>query len=174
MKRMHVNLSVADLDKSISFYSMLFAAGPTVVKGDYAKWMLEDPRVNFSITTRGSRNGIDHLGIEAEDDGELRDVYARLKNAGRPVIEEGQTTCCYAHSDKNWIRDPEGVSWEAFLTTGESETFGDESATTSAKAASPQATGCCPKPETPEAKAGGACCDPATKAAVRQSTGCCA
>jgi catechol 2,3-dioxygenase-like lactoylglutathione lyase family enzyme len=106
MKRMHVNLSVNDLDTSIGFYSSLFNAEPSVLKDDYAKWMLEDPRVNFAITTRGSRKGIDHLGIQVENEGELDDVYSRLKAAGAPVIEEGETTCCYANSEKSWIFDP--------------------------------------------------------------------
>lgn len=169
MKRMHVNLSVADLDTSIRFYSTLFSVEPTVVKADYAKWMLDDPRVNFSITTRGERKGIDHLGIQAENDEELHEVYARLRNAVGPVIEQGATTCCYAHSDKNWITDPEGISWEAFLTTGVSATFGEES-----RSAGEAGGSCCPKPETKAAKAAGSCCDPATKAAVRQATNCCA
>ncbi|MEM7565333.1 MAG: ArsI/CadI family heavy metal resistance metalloenzyme, partial [Pseudomonadota bacterium] len=120
MKRMHVNLSVSDLEQSIGFYSALFSAEPNVLKSDYAKWMLEDPRVNFSITTRGKQDGLDHLGIQVESEDELGEVYTRLKHAGGPMIEEGSTTCCYANSDKNWIFDPEGVAWETFFTHGES------------------------------------------------------
>jgi catechol 2,3-dioxygenase-like lactoylglutathione lyase family enzyme len=116
MKRLHVNISVTDLEASIGFYNSLFDAEPSVVKPDYAKWMLEDPRVNFAITTRGERKrvnfaittrgerkGLDHLGIQVENDGELGEVYDRLKTAGAPVIEEGATTCCYAESEKSWI-----------------------------------------------------------------------
>jgi catechol 2,3-dioxygenase-like lactoylglutathione lyase family enzyme len=125
MKRLHVHVSVADLDQSIRFYSTLFAVPPTVKKPDYAKWMLEDPRVNFAISTHsGSAPGIDHLGIQVEDRGELQEVYGRLKEAEGPVLEEGNTTCCYHQSEKSWIADPQGVSWEAFHTTGESTDYG--------------------------------------------------
>ena len=123
MKRMHVHVSVDDLAKSIEFYSTLFAAGPTVTKSDYAKWMLDDPRVNFAISQRGGGSGIRHLGIQVEDRAELVDVYSRLQRAEAPVLEEGATTCCYAKSEKSWIEDPQGVRWETFLTTGESTTY---------------------------------------------------
>jgi len=126
MKRMHVNVSVSDLDASINFYNALFACAPSVIKTDYAKWMLDDPRVNFAITTRGANKGIDHLGIQVENEAELDEVYARLKTAGAPVIEEGATTCCYAESEKNWISDPEGIAWETFLTRGESPVYGND------------------------------------------------
>jgi catechol-2,3-dioxygenase len=123
---MHVNLSVNDLDASISFYNSLFNSEPDVIKDDYAKWMLDDPRVNFAITTRGTRKGIDHLGIQVENDSELGEVYGRLQNASAPVIEEGATTCCYAESEKSWIFDPEGIAWETFLTRGESPVYGSD------------------------------------------------
>jgi catechol 2,3-dioxygenase-like lactoylglutathione lyase family enzyme len=126
MKRLHVNVSVTDLDASIGFYSSLFDTEPTVLKADYAKWMLDDPRVNFAITTRGSNKGIDHLGIQVENDTELSEVYSRLQTAGAPVIEEGETTCCYANSAKSWIFDPEGIAWETFLTRGESPVYGSD------------------------------------------------
>jgi catechol 2,3-dioxygenase-like lactoylglutathione lyase family enzyme len=125
MKRLHVHVAVADLDQSMRFYSALFAAQPAVVKTDYAKWMLEDPRVNFAISTRSGTQGLDHLGIQVETPEELADVYDRLKAADRPVLEEGATTCCYAKSEKAWIADPQGLSWETFLTTGESTVYGD-------------------------------------------------
>lgn len=96
MKRMHVHVSVMDIDKAVGFYSALFAAKPAVVKGDYAKWMLDDPRVNFAISTRGREPGLDHLGIQVDSGDELQEVYARLRQAGGTVLEEGQTTCCYA------------------------------------------------------------------------------
>src|SRR5277367_365884 len=113
MKRLHVHVSVDDLDRSIGFYSTLFGAEPSVLKPDYAKWMLDDPRVNFAISARGrAGSGIDHLGIQVEDATELGEVTARLKTADGPVHAQGQTTCCYADSEKSWILDPQGVSWE--------------------------------------------------------------
>jgi catechol 2,3-dioxygenase-like lactoylglutathione lyase family enzyme len=124
MKRMHIHVSVDDIDESIRFYNGLFAAEPAVVKPDYAKWMLEDPRVNFAISRRGGASGIRHLGIQVENASELEEVYARLRRAGRPVLEEGVTTCCYAESEKSWIEDPQGIQWETFLTTGASTTYG--------------------------------------------------
>jgi predicted enzyme related to lactoylglutathione lyase len=124
MKRMHVHVSVGDLDQAIGFYAALFAVEPDVRKSDYAKWMLDDPRVNFAISTRGRAPGLDHLGIQVEDADELREVYDRLQRAGGAVLEEGKTTCCYAKSEKSWIDDPAGLSWEAFHTTGEATDYG--------------------------------------------------
>jgi len=123
MKRLHVHVGVTDLDQSIRFYSTLFASEPTVKKSDYAKWMLEDPRVNFAISTRQD-GGVRHLGIQVENEAELGEVYARLRQADAPTFEEGKTTCCYAKSEKTWIVDPQGLSWETFLTTGESTNYG--------------------------------------------------
>ena len=125
MKRLHVHVSVDDLADSVRFYSTLFDAQPTVRKPDYAKWMLDDPCVNFAISTRSGQTGLDHLGIQVETPGELREVYGRLQEADRPVLEEAATTCCYAQSEKSWITDPQGVSWETFLTSGESTVYGD-------------------------------------------------
>jgi catechol-2,3-dioxygenase len=125
MKRLHVHVSVDDLAHSIRFYSALFATEPSVTKPDYAKWMLDDPRVNFAISMRGRQAGLDHLGIQVETPAELNEVYGRLKQADRPVLEEGATTCCYAQSEKAWITDPQGLSWETFLTTGDSTVYGD-------------------------------------------------
>jgi predicted enzyme related to lactoylglutathione lyase len=127
MKRMHIHVGVEDLGRSIGFYSALFAAPPAVVKPDYAKWMLDDPCVNFAISTRGREPGLDHLGIQVESQEELREVYERLHQAGGNIIEQGQTTCCYAKSEKSWIDDPTGISWETFLTSGESTVYGDSS-----------------------------------------------
>ena len=126
MKRLHVHVAVESLAASVRFYSALFAAEPVVLKPDYAKWMLEDPRVNFAISQRGAAPGIEHLGIQVEDHTELEDVYARLQRADRPVLEEGDTTCCYARSEKSWICDPQGVLWETFLTTAESTVYGQD------------------------------------------------
>ncbi len=122
---MHVHVGVEDIDQSIRFYSTLFGTEPTVTKSDYAKWMLEDPRVNFAISV-GQHNarGIEHLGIQVECEGELAEVYGRLMAADRPVLEEGATTCCYARSEKSWIADPQGVVWETFYTTGEAVNYG--------------------------------------------------
>ena len=109
MKRLHVHVSVDNLAGSIRFYSALFGLEPTVAKPDYAKWTLEDPRVNFAISSRGGQAGVDHLGIEVETPEELKEVYQRLQQAERPVLEEGATTCCYAKSEKAWTSDPQGL-----------------------------------------------------------------
>ena len=126
MKRLHVGVCVSNLDTSVRFYSELFGAAPTVRKPDYAKWRLDDPRMNFSISARDDATGVNHLGIEAEDVAELEQVRARLNAAEGPVLDVGKTTCGYARSDKSWIRDPDGVPWEAFRTFAQSETFGGE------------------------------------------------
>lgn len=126
MKRFHVHVSVSDLAESVPFYSQLFGAEPSVRKSDYAKWMLEDPRVNFAISQRGAPPGVQHLGIQVENRAELEEVYERLQRADRPVLDEGATTCCYAESEKSWIADPQGVQWETFLTTGESTVYGHD------------------------------------------------
>jgi catechol 2,3-dioxygenase-like lactoylglutathione lyase family enzyme len=147
MKRLHIHVGVQDLDRSVAFYSTLFGAAPTVAKADYAKWMLDDPRVNFAISAGACRAaGIEHLGIQAEDEAELADVYARLAAADRPVLDEGATTCCYAKSQKSWISDPDGVVWEAFHTTGDSTVYGgnpdlDQLAAAASATAAP--TNCC-------------------------------
>ena len=142
MKRLHVHVAVESLEESVEFYSVLFGGQPTIQKADYAKWMLDDPRVNFAISARGRAPGVDHLGIQVEAREELAEVAGRLRSAEAKLFDEGPTTCCYAQSEKSWIADPSGVSWEAFHTTGESTVYG-----TSA-----------PRLE-PVVKAG-ACCDP--------------
>ena len=146
MKRMHVHVGVTDLERSIEFYTGLFAAEPTVRKPDYAKWMLDDPRVNFAISTRQDGGGVRHLGIQVENDAELREVYARLEKVKGPTFEEGKTTCCYAKSEKTWISDPQGVAWETFLTTGEATTYGGgaESAAPESHAATKPPSCCAP------------------------------
>jgi uncharacterized glyoxalase superfamily protein PhnB len=146
MKRMHVHVAVEDIHHSISFYSALFAAQPAVVKSDYAKWMLDDPRVNFAISARGRGPGLDHLGIQVESDDELREVYARLREAGSTIIEQGQTSCCYAKSEKSWIDDPAGIAWETFHTIGESTDYGDGTGEREARVA--RTKSCC-LPATP-------------------------
>ena len=129
MKRLHVHVGVSDLDRSIGFYSTMFNSQPTVVKDDYAKWMLDDPRVNFAISSgQHAKPGIQHLGVQADSVDELGEVYGRIRAADRPVLEEGRTTCCYAKSEKSWIADPDGVVWEAFFTDGEATVYGDSPA----------------------------------------------
>jgi len=144
MKRLHVHVAVDDLNRSIAFYSGLFAAAPTVLKDDYAKWMLEDPRVNFAISSRGARAGVDHLGIQTETDGELRELASRLKHAGETTRDLESTTCCYAKSNKSWVNDPSGVRWETFYTFGDATTYGEDHDTgPSAKQPVAEVTACC-------------------------------
>jgi catechol 2,3-dioxygenase-like lactoylglutathione lyase family enzyme len=152
MKRLHVHVGVEDLAQSIRFYSTLFAAEPSVVKADYAKWMLEDPRVNFAISAGGhAARGIEHLGIQVESREELDEVYGRLKRADRPVLEEGATTCCYARSEKSWIADPQGVVWETFLTHGESTVYGEGAELAALSAGAATGRCCAPGAENPAA-----------------------
>jgi catechol 2,3-dioxygenase-like lactoylglutathione lyase family enzyme len=144
MKRLHVHVGVDDLTQSIGFYSTLFGAEPTVTKDDYAKWMLDDPRVNFAISSGNAHKGVEHLGIQVENEGELQEVYDRLKSADRPVLEEGATTCCYAKSEKSWIADPQGVVWEAFFTNGEATVYGDSPELSALSANAAEANCCAP------------------------------
>ena len=165
MKRLHVHVSVDDLAQSIRFYSTLFAAEPTVLKTDYAKWMLDDPRVNFAISTgcrSGDATGFSHLGIQAEDESELAEVYGRLSQAERPILEQKATTCCYAKSDKQWIADPQGVPWETFLTYGESTVYGEGDTLAQLREATERAVHepAAPAPLVAEPVAAGACCAP--------------
>lgn len=158
MKRLHVHVSVDDLDQSVRFYSTLFASEPSVLKHDYAKWMLEDPRVNFAISKRGGASGVEHLGIQAEDATELAEIYDRLKQSERPIVEQSATTCCYAKSDKQWIADPQGVAWETFLTHGEATVYGQSGSIEKLKAVTSEV-----------------CCEPALEpvpAPKTQKTGC--
>lgn len=146
MKRLHISLGVRDLGESVSFYSTLFGAEPTVLKSDYAKWMLDDPRVNFVIETRGRRPGLDHLGIQAETPDELKEVADRLTAAERPVLEQKAANCCYAKSDKAWAADPQGIAWESFYSFGQTTLYGEdtkglEELTSASAAAAPKA--CC-------------------------------
>lgn len=155
MKRFHLHVGVTDLDASIAFYTNLFGAEPSAVKPDYAKWMLEDPRINFAISMRdGAAKGIEHVGLQVENAGELAEVYTRLKAADRPVLEEGATTCCYAKSEKSWIADPDGVVWEAFLTTGDNTTYGGSPELDQLANANAAAGACC----VPQAAAAPSCC----------------
>jgi lactoylglutathione lyase len=138
MKRFHVHVHVKDLQASIAFYSKLFAAEPTRVESDYAKWMLDDPRINFAVSNRGGQPGVDHLGFQTDTEEELVELKARAQAADMALLDEGKTTCCYARSDKYWLTDPQGVAWEQFHTLGSIPTFSEAK-----KEAEPQAAACC-------------------------------
>lgn len=155
MKRLHLHVAVDNIATATRFYSTLFAAEPTVAKADYAKWMLEDPRVNFAISARGRAAGVEHLGIQVDSGEELNEVYARLRRADAPVLEEGHTTCCYARSQKSWITDPAGVPWEVFHTYGGSAVYGGGESAVDPRLAS---TARSPDPAPAPARA---CCGPA-------------
>jgi catechol-2,3-dioxygenase len=139
MKRFHVHVAVHDLDQSVRFYSTLFGAAPAVKKDDYAKWMLDDPRVNFAISTRAGKTGIDHLGMQTETSAELEEVGSRLAQADVSLLPQKGASCCYAKSDKYWTIDPQGIAWESFHTLDSVPLYGGDSR---AKAAEPQ-TACC-------------------------------
>jgi catechol 2,3-dioxygenase-like lactoylglutathione lyase family enzyme len=126
MKRLHVSINVSDLENSIQFYSNLFGQEPTVTKKDYAKWMLDDPRVNFVLEHSTESTGMTHAGIQTENEGELAEVITRMKAAEIPYLEEGLTACCYAKSEKSWTFDPDGLPWEAFYTHHQLENRGEE------------------------------------------------
>lgn len=146
MKRFHIHVGVKDLNNSIQFYSTLFGQKPSKIKEDYAKWMLEDPKVNFAISTRVNSEGVDHLGIQVEEANELADITERLKKADLGIYDEGTTTCCYADSNKAWVKDPAGIAWEAYQTMADAEVF--------SKKVDPAATSCC-APKTNSTKS---CC----------------
>jgi catechol 2,3-dioxygenase-like lactoylglutathione lyase family enzyme len=156
MKRIHIHVGVEKLDESIRFYSAIFGAQPVKTKPDYAKWMLEDPRVNFAISTRASKNGIDHLGIQVEENAELEELRARVKAADLAVFDEGSTVCCYARSEKSWVKDPAGIAWEAYRTMEDAQIFSSKEAV--------DESACC----APENGGKSDCCEPSEKTA-----GCC-
>jgi len=142
MKRLHVHVAVDNLARSISFYSTLFGAEPVVLKDDYAKWMLDDPRVNFAISDRAAVAGVDHLGIQVESTVELAELAGRLKAAGEITRDQRATTCCYAESDKAWVNDPNGLRWETFFTFGQATAYGEDEP--DARATAPKAACCAP------------------------------
>jgi len=158
MKRLHLHVSVPDLSQSIQFYETLFGAAPSVVKDDYAKWMLDDPRVNFAISQRDRAAGVDHVGIQVDSPAELGELASRLKAAGAQTFDEEATTCCYARSDKSWVADPAGVRWETFYTFGEATTYGDDQAMAALEAQAAGGACCGPKADAPPPVAAGACC----------------
>lgn len=177
MKRFHIHTHVQDLKASIAFYSRLFAAEPVRIESDYAKWMLEDPRINFAISTRGDRPGIDHLGFQTDTEEELAALKARAEAADMALLDEGETTCCYARSDKHWVVDPQGIAWEHFHTLGNIPVFREGEVTAAGACCTPTAAQSdgCSTPATSEAKAvqasqgGGSCCTPS---AGRKSSCC--
>ena len=128
MKRFHVHAQVKDLQISIGFYSKLFAAEPTRVESDYAKWMLDDPRINFAISTRGGEPGVDHLGIQTDDAAELAELKARAQAADMTLLDDGETSCCYSRSEKHWVTDPQGIAWEHFHTLDSIPVFSEKAA----------------------------------------------
>jgi catechol 2,3-dioxygenase-like lactoylglutathione lyase family enzyme len=142
MKRFHVHVAVANLDDSIRFYSTLFGNAPTVQKPDYAKWMVDDPRINFAISTRGSDTGINHLGLQVDSDDELAGMRERLLHADAGLVEEIGANCCYAKSDKYWVTDPQGIAWETYHSLGAIPMFGADGEAAEQAAATP-AAGCC-------------------------------
>lgn len=158
MKRLHVHVAVDDLERAVPFYATLFGAEPSVHKPDYAKWMLDDPRVNFAISQRGRAAGLDHLGIQVEAEDELAAVAGRLSQAGQSVFTEQQAICCYARSDKVWVTDPAGISWETFLTHGAATVYGEAPSEAQMAAACCSDTTCgTPAAAVPESTEG-ACC----------------
>lgn len=154
MKRFHIHIGVENLDDSIRFYSSLFGAPPAKTKTDYAKWMLEDPRINFAISTRAQKKGVDHLGIQVDTAAELDSLRGQLSRAGLSVQDEGETVCCYSRSEKTWVEDPSGIAWEAYQAMEDAQIFSEK-----------DAAGACCLPET-AGKPG--CCVPSEKPA-----GCC-
>jgi catechol 2,3-dioxygenase-like lactoylglutathione lyase family enzyme len=163
MKRLHLHVSVPDLAQSIQFYETLFGAPATVVKDDYAKWMLDDPRVNFAISTHRAP-GLDHVGIQVDSTEELGELARRLKAAGAQTFDEANTTCCYAKSDKSWVNDPAGLRWETFHTFGEATTYGESQALAAMDAAQKAGSACCgpqvaaPAAAEPVKSTTGGCC----------------
>jgi catechol 2,3-dioxygenase-like lactoylglutathione lyase family enzyme len=165
MKRFHVHVAVNELADSVRFYSAIFGAEPTVLREDYAKWMLEDPRINFAISKRGHTAGVNHLGFQVEDDAELHSMRTRLDTADASLIEQTGQACCYAKSDKYWITDPQGIAWETFHTLESIPVYGEDTV------AATKSSACC-VPLAPTAKAEGAsCCVPTEKAG---GSACCA
>lgn len=167
-KRFHVHVSVADLAGSLKFYSTLFGAQPSVVKPDYAKWMLDDPRINFAISARGATPGVDHLGFQLETDAQLLAARAQLQSADIAVLDAGETSCCYANSDKHWVTDPSGIAWETFRTLGEVPTFNGGKTVEASAPAAPKAA-CCPPAAVAVAAPASSC---AAKTSQTPVTGC--
>lgn len=172
MKRFHVHLHVDDLAKNIAFYSAMFNQAPARTEGDYAKWMLQDPPVNFAISTRGAQPGLDHLGIQVESTEELQTLKAQAAQADMAMLDEGETTCCYARSDKYWVTDPQGIAWEQFHTLDNIPVFSQKSSEPNQASA----RACC-APKAPKnvatSKASSGCCAPTAAQAANGAKACC-
>lgn len=164
MKRFHVHIAVEKLEESIRFYSTLFGAQPSVLKSDYAKWLLDDPSVNFAISKRDRKIGINHVGFQVDSADELTAMRARLQAADANVVEQASVACCYARSDKHWVMDPSGIAWETFRSMGEVPVFGEDT-----RAAAEDSACCIPLAASSE---NAACCVPSTRAADQKA--CCA
>ncbi|TVO68538.1 glyoxalase/bleomycin resistance/dioxygenase family protein [Denitromonas ohlonensis] len=167
MKRFHVHIAVDNLAANIDFYSKLFGQRPSKHKADYAKWMLDDPRINFAISSRGAASGVDHFGMQAEHPEELSALEAHARDASADALfDQGEAACCYARSEKHWVVDPQGIAWEHFLSMADTETFGGgrlaktgdccAPRSVSAAADAPTEAGCCASEAT--TAAGGSCC----------------
>jgi catechol 2,3-dioxygenase-like lactoylglutathione lyase family enzyme len=154
MKRFHAHVRVEDLESSIRFYSTLFGTEPTVLKSDYAKWMLDDPRVNFAITAGSTSPGLDHLGLQVESDEDLAVIAQRLGAAGQLVKKQENASCCYARGNKGWVSDPSGISWETFHTFGETTVYGDDLRPMTGSVEAKKADSCC----TPAPASASSCC----------------
>jgi len=157
MKRFHVHVAVGDLQTSIQFYSAMFGSNPSVVKPDYAKWMLDDPRINFAISQRSETVGINHLGFQADTEDELEAIHANLQQAESAIVAEKGIHCCYAKSDKYWVTDPQGIAWESFRSLGSVPLFGEENQTAAGACGTGAASGCC-EASKGEQKATAGCC----------------
>ena len=158
MKRFHVHVHVDDLAASVGFYSRLFAAAPTRLEADYAKWMLDDPRLNFAISARGHAAGVDHLGFQTDDAAELDELKQRAEAADMALLDEGATSCCYARSEKHWVTDPQGIAWEQFHTMGDIAVFGESKALAAATTQPPGAAACCAAAPSPTGSKASSCC----------------
>jgi catechol 2,3-dioxygenase-like lactoylglutathione lyase family enzyme len=158
---MHIHVGVKDIAEGVKFYSALFGATPSKQMPDYAKWMLDDPRLNFAISTRSGKQGVDHLGFQVDDETELDSMREQLRAADIAMFDEGETVCCYAESDKSWLQDPAGIAWETYQTMGDAQLFSD-------KAASDDSA-CCAPVSIPVVPASSGCCEPSDN----NSSGCC-
>jgi catechol-2,3-dioxygenase len=152
MKRLHIHVGVKDLSDSVKFYNALFGAEPVKLKADYAKWMLDDPRVNFAISTRAERTGVDHMGIQVDNADELGVLREHMSQANISTHSDGETTCCYARSEKSWVEDPNGIAWEAYHTMADAQIYSSnddavEAVGACCTSATPQGACCAPKPE---------------------------
>ena len=162
MKRFHVHVAVSNLDESTRFYSAMFGAQPTVLKPDYAKWMLDDPRLNFAISERAAATGVNHLGFQADSDDELEQIHTRLQTADTAIAAEKAANCCYTKSDKYWVQDPSGIAWESFRSLDTIPFYGEQSHQGAAAVDADGAgcsTACCPTPTVTEKPVAKACCN---------------